>query len=111
MIPNKAAQEERLTEPDHMRVPVASVIHRLFDAEPLSYGDGMEDLSQWESQGKPLDGRAVVRGGPQGCRPGNRHRAAGGLDYGKPQCSRHDQDTVRNVTPPKRRKGRPTSKS
>ena len=60
VIPNKAAQEERFTIPTNMRVPVASVIHRLFDAEPLSYGDGMEDLSQWESQGKPLDGRAVV---------------------------------------------------
>ena len=60
VIPNRAAQQERFTIPTNMRVPVASVIHRLFDAEPLSESDGMEDLSRWESQGKPLDGRAVV---------------------------------------------------
>ena len=59
VIPNTAAQEEGFYIPTNMRVPVASVIHRLFDAEPLSDGDGKEDLSQWESQGKALDGRAV----------------------------------------------------
>lgn len=59
VIPNTAAQEEGFYIPTNMRVPVASVIHRLFDAEPLSDGDGKEDLSQWESQGKPLEGRAV----------------------------------------------------
>jgi hypothetical protein len=60
VIPNAAAQEEGFFIPTNMRVPVASVIHRLFDAEPLSDGDGQEDLGQWESQGKPLEGRAVV---------------------------------------------------
>lgn len=59
VIPNAAAQEEGFYIPTNMRVPVASVVHRLFDAEPLSDGDGKEDLGQWESQGKPLQGRAV----------------------------------------------------
>ena len=43
-----------------MRVPAASLIHRLFDAEPLTDGDESEDLSQWESKGKSLEARAVV---------------------------------------------------
>ena len=60
VIPNKAAQAERFTIPTNMRVPADSVIHRLFDAEPLTDDDGEEDLSQWESQGKPLEGRAVI---------------------------------------------------
>ena len=59
VIPNTAAQEEGFYIPTNMRVPGASVIHRLFYAEPMSDGDGKEDLSQWESQGKPLVGRAV----------------------------------------------------
>jgi hypothetical protein len=60
VIPNKAAQEDGFTIPTNMRVPADSVIHRLFDAEPQASGDGQEDLSQWESKGKGLDGRAVV---------------------------------------------------
>ncbi len=60
VIPNKAAQQERFTIPTNMRVPADSVIHRLFDAEPQTSDDGNEDLSQWESQGKSLEGRAVV---------------------------------------------------
>ena len=60
VIPNKAAQQHGFTIPTNMRVPVESVIHRLFDAEPLTVGNGEEDLSQWESQGKPLEGRAVA---------------------------------------------------
>lgn len=60
VIPNNAAQQERFTIPTNMRVPAASVIHRLFDADPLTVGNGEEDLSQWESQGKSLEGRAVV---------------------------------------------------
>jgi hypothetical protein len=60
VIPNKAAQEERFTIPTNMRVPAASVIHRLFVADPQTDDDGQEDLDQWESQGKPLEGRAVV---------------------------------------------------
>lgn len=59
VIPNTAAQEEGFYIPTNMRVPVASVIRRLFDAEPLSDGDGKENLSQWESQGKRLERRAV----------------------------------------------------
>jgi hypothetical protein len=60
VIPNKAAQEDGLTIPTNMRVPADSVIHRLFDAEPQASGDGHEDLSQWESKGRALEGRAVV---------------------------------------------------
>jgi len=60
VIPNKAAQQGRFTIPTNMRVPTASVIHRLFDAEPMTDGDGNEDMSQWETQGKPLEKRAVV---------------------------------------------------
>jgi hypothetical protein len=60
VIPNKAAQQERFTIPTNMRVPADSVIHRLFDADLQTSGDGNEDLSQWESQGKPLEGRAVA---------------------------------------------------
>jgi hypothetical protein len=60
VIPNKAAQQDGFTIPTNMRVPADSVIHRLFDAEPQTDGDGHEDLNQWETQGRPLDGRAVV---------------------------------------------------
>ena len=60
MIPNKAAQQEGFTIPTNMRVPAASVIHCLFDAEPLTDDDSQEDLNQWESQGKSLEACAVV---------------------------------------------------
>jgi hypothetical protein len=60
VIPNKAAQQQGFTIPTNMRVPAASVIHRLFDAEPQRDGDGQEDLSQWETKGKPLEGRPVA---------------------------------------------------
>lgn len=60
VMQNEAAQEERFMIPINMRVPVVSVIHRLFDAEPQSDGEGNENLSQWESRGKTLASRAVV---------------------------------------------------
>jgi len=60
VIPNKAAQQERFTIPTNMRVPSVSVIHRLFKAKPMADGDGLEDLSQWVTQGKRLERRAVV---------------------------------------------------
>jgi len=60
VITNKAAQQDGFTIPTNMRVPAASVIHRLFDAEPMTDGDGEECLSHWESQGRPLGRRAVV---------------------------------------------------
>lgn len=60
VIPNQAAQKERFTIPTNMRVPADSVIHRLFDADPMTDGEGTEDLSQWESQGRRLEGRRVV---------------------------------------------------
>jgi hypothetical protein len=59
VVPNEAAQQERITIPTNMRVPVDSVIYRVFDSEPQTTGDGQEDLSQWESQGKSLERRAV----------------------------------------------------
>jgi hypothetical protein len=60
VIPNKAAQQEGFTIPTNMQIPPDSVIYRLFDAEPQTNGDGQEDLSQWESQGRRLEERAVV---------------------------------------------------
>lgn len=60
VIQNKAAQQERFTIPTNFRVPASSVVCRLFDAEPLTDGDGQEDLSQWESQGRSLERCAVV---------------------------------------------------
>lgn len=60
VIPNTAAQQDGFFIPTNMRVPAASVIHRLFDAEPQTSGEASEDLSQWESQGKSLERRAVV---------------------------------------------------
>jgi hypothetical protein len=60
VIPNGAAQQDGFTIPTNMRVPATSVIHRLFDAEPMTDGDGQECMSQWESQGKALPKRAVV---------------------------------------------------
>ena len=59
VIPNKEALQERFTIPTNIRVFGALVIHRLFDTEPLTNGDGNEDLSQWESQGKTLKRRAM----------------------------------------------------
>ena len=43
-----------------MRVPAASVIRRLFDADHQACGDALEDLSQWESRGKTFEQRAVA---------------------------------------------------
>lgn len=60
VIPNNAAQEDGFYIPTNMRVPVGSVIHGLFDAEPLTDGDGEECLSKWESRGKSLPKRGVV---------------------------------------------------
>ena len=60
VIQNKAAQQEGFTIPFNMRVPSSSVIHHLFDADPQTSGDGIENLNQWETQGRPLEGRAVI---------------------------------------------------
>lgn len=57
---NDAAFKDKFFIPEKMRVPADSVIHRLFCAEPQASGDGQEDLSQWESRGRSLEGRAVV---------------------------------------------------
>jgi hypothetical protein len=63
VIPNPAAQQDGFFIPTNMRVPAASVIRHLFDGEPLADGDGLECLSQWESQGKSLERRAVAVAG------------------------------------------------
>jgi hypothetical protein len=60
VIPNKAAQQDGFTIPNNMRVPAVSVIHRLFDAEPLTTANGNEDMNQWETRGKAFEDRAVV---------------------------------------------------
>ena len=60
VIQNKAAQQEGFTIPTNMRVPADSVIHSLFDADPMTDGDGEECFSHWESQGRSLGRRAVV---------------------------------------------------
>jgi hypothetical protein len=60
VIANKAAMQERFTIPTKMRVPADSVIHRLFAADPHTDGSANEDMGQWESRGKPLEGRAVA---------------------------------------------------
>ncbi len=60
VIPNEAAKQDGFTIPTNMRVPAASVIHRLFDVDPQADGDGHECLSHWESQGRSLGRRAVV---------------------------------------------------
>lgn len=57
---NDAAFKDKFFIPEKMRVPADSVIHSLFDADPMTDGDGEECLSQWESQGKSLGRRAVV---------------------------------------------------
>jgi len=60
VIPNGAAFDDGFMIPTNMRVPVGSVIHGLFDAEPMTDGNGEECLCLWESQGKSLPKRAVV---------------------------------------------------
>jgi hypothetical protein len=60
VVPNPAAQDDGFFIPTNMRVPAASVIRRLFDAETPTSGNGLECLSQWESQGKALQRRAVA---------------------------------------------------
>jgi hypothetical protein len=54
VLPNEAAKREGLFIPTNMRVPEDSVIHRLFEPEPLTDGYAQECLSQWKSQGKAL---------------------------------------------------------
>jgi hypothetical protein len=60
VIPNEAAQQDKFVIPTNMRVPEASVIHRLFVDETASDGACNEDLCWWESQGKKQPRRAVV---------------------------------------------------
>jgi hypothetical protein len=56
---NDAAFRDKFFIPEKMRVPAHSVIHSLFDADPVTDGNGEECLSQWESQGRSLGRRAV----------------------------------------------------
>jgi hypothetical protein len=59
-IPNKAAQQDGWTIPTNMRVPDDSVIHGLFDADPIADCNSQECWSQCGSQGRSLERRAVV---------------------------------------------------
>jgi hypothetical protein len=60
VVPNEAAQQDKFVIPTNMRVPEASVIHRLFVDETADDGACKEDLCWWESQGKKQPGRAVA---------------------------------------------------
>lgn len=60
VVPNDAAQEDGFLIPMNMRVPVVSVIHRLFVDETATEGVCKEDLCWWESQGKKQPRRAVA---------------------------------------------------
>lgn len=66
VIPNTVAQEEGFYIPTNMRVPVASVIYCLFDAEPLSESHEKENLSLWESQRNALDNCSLFVEGRKG---------------------------------------------
>jgi hypothetical protein len=57
--PERGEQQDRFTSLTTMRVPEASVIHRLF-GETTGDGSGREDLCLGESQGKKQPGRAVA---------------------------------------------------
>ena len=57
---NDAAFRDKFFIPEKIRVPADSVIHSLFDADPVTDGNGEECLSQWESQGRSLGRRALV---------------------------------------------------
>ena len=57
---NDAAFKDKFFIPEKIRVPADSVIHSLFNADPVTDGHGEECLSQWESQGRSLERRTVV---------------------------------------------------
>jgi hypothetical protein len=60
VIQNPAARRDGFMIPKNYRVPHESVIHRVFESESLANGEGLEDMSQWESQGRSLEARAIV---------------------------------------------------
>lgn len=57
---NDAARNEGFVIPQKMRVPPASVIHRLFNGDDVTEDVGRENMDWWESQGKRQPARAVV---------------------------------------------------
>jgi len=60
-VSNEAAQVEKFVIPQNMRVPEASVIRLLFNADGERNAASREDLGIWsDSKGKKLDGRAVA---------------------------------------------------
>jgi hypothetical protein len=60
-VANEAAQAEKFVIPQNMRVPEASVIRSLFEADGERDATSREDLSMWsDSKGKKLEGRAVA---------------------------------------------------
>jgi hypothetical protein len=60
VVQNEAAQKEKFAIPKNMRVPLDSVICRVFCANSPADEQNQEDLSQWESKGKSLDRRVVI---------------------------------------------------
>lgn len=60
VVANDPAHKEKFVLPNNMRVPEASVIFRLHGGESARDGQGREDMSMWESQGKRQEGRAVA---------------------------------------------------
>ena len=64
--------------PTNMRT---SVNHRLFDADPQTSGDSMENLIQGETEGKPVERRAVAVEGRKVAR--RRFEVAGEQAHGR----------------------------
>ncbi len=61
VVANEAAQGEKFVIPQNMRVPEASVIRSLFEADGERDAASREDLGDWsDSKGKRLEGRAVA---------------------------------------------------
>jgi hypothetical protein len=60
VVTNDAARREDFAIHQNMRVPEGSIVHRLFGEESARDGEGREDLGLWESDGRPLGGRAVA---------------------------------------------------
>lgn len=60
VVANPAAQAEQFAIHQNMRVPAASVIRSLSEADDEREATAREDLAMWESQGRRLERRAVA---------------------------------------------------
>jgi len=60
VVPNQAAQDSGLFIAPNMRIPLSSLIHRLFLDETIMQSSGLDNLGEWEhSGGKRLARRDV----------------------------------------------------